>query len=39
MKTVPELLREADPLGYEPRRSAQERRTSRLEILDVAARG
>ena len=34
MKTLPDLLRDADPLGYEPRRSAQERRTSRQAILD-----
>jgi hypothetical protein len=34
MKTLPELLREADPVGYEPRRSAPHRRTSRQEVLD-----
>jgi hypothetical protein len=34
MKTLPELLRDADPLGYEPRRGAQERRMSRQRILD-----
>jgi hypothetical protein len=34
MKTLPDVLRDADPLGYEPRRSAQERRTSRQAILD-----
>jgi hypothetical protein len=34
MKTLPELLRDADPLRYEPRRSAQERRMSRQKILD-----
>jgi hypothetical protein len=37
MKTLPDLLRDADPLGYEPRRSAQERRTSRQRILDSAS--
>ena len=35
MKTVPELLREADPLVYEPRRSPQHRRANRQEILAV----
>ena len=34
MKTLPDLLREADPLGYELPRSAQERRRSRAAILD-----
>ena len=34
MKTLPELLRDADPLGYEPRRSVQHRRSSRQRILD-----
>ena len=34
MKTLPELLRDADPLGYEPRRT-QERRLSRQRILDT----
>src|SRR5258706_15456640 len=34
MKTLPELLRDADPLSYEPRRSAQERRLSRQGVLD-----
>lgn len=34
MKTLPELLRDADPLGYEPRRSAEERRMTRQAILD-----
>jgi hypothetical protein len=34
MKTLPELLREADPLDDEPRRSVQHRRSSRQEILD-----
>jgi hypothetical protein len=34
MNTLPELLRDADPLGYEPRRGAQERRMSRQRILD-----
>ncbi len=34
MKTLPELLRDADPLGYEPRRSAEERRMSRQGVLD-----
>lgn len=35
MKTLPELLRDADPLGYEARRSAQERRIRRQMILDA----
>jgi hypothetical protein len=34
MKTLPEILRDADPLGYEPRRSVRERRISRQKILD-----
>lgn len=34
MKALAELLRDADPLGYEPRRSAHERRMSRQAILD-----
>jgi hypothetical protein len=34
MKTLPELLRDADPLGYEPPRGAQQRRMSRQGILD-----
>jgi hypothetical protein len=34
MKTVPELLRDADPVGYEPGRSAYHRRVSRQRILD-----
>jgi hypothetical protein len=34
MKTLPELLREADPLGYEPYRNAQQRRSSRQQVLD-----
>ena len=35
MKTVPDLLRDADPLGHEPRRSAQELRASRQRVLDA----
>jgi len=35
MKTVTERLRDADPLGYEPHRSAQELRTSRRRLLDA----
>jgi hypothetical protein len=34
MKTLQELLRDADPLGYEPRRSVEERRRSRQVILE-----
>jgi hypothetical protein len=34
MKTLPELLRDADPMGYEPRRSDVDRRGSRQRILD-----
>jgi hypothetical protein len=34
MKTLPELLRDADPLSYEPPRSAQERRVSPQRALD-----
>jgi preprotein translocase subunit SecD len=35
MKTLPEILRDADPIGYEPRRSAQDRHTRRQRILDA----
>jgi hypothetical protein len=35
MKSLPDLLRSADPLVYEPRRSAQDRRMSRQRILDA----
>ena len=34
MKTLPELLRDADPLGDELPRNAQERRPSRQRVLD-----
>ena len=34
MKTLSELLREADPLSHEPPRSASERRVSRQAVLD-----
>jgi preprotein translocase subunit SecD len=33
MKTVTEQLKDADPLGYEPVRSAQARRTSRRNLI------
>ena len=33
MKTLSELLRDADPIGYEPRRNAQERRIARQTVL------
>jgi preprotein translocase subunit SecD len=35
MKTVSELLRDADPLGYEPPWSSSERRTARRAIVDA----
>ena len=35
MKTTTELLRDADPLGYESGPSAQERRTSRQAVLNA----
>ncbi len=34
MKTTAELLREADPLGYEPRRSDMQRHLSRQRVLE-----
>lgn len=34
MKTLPELLREADPIGYEPPRIAEERRRHRQRVVD-----
>jgi hypothetical protein len=34
MKTLPELLRDADPLRYEPPRSAQKRRVTRQRVPD-----
>jgi hypothetical protein len=33
MKTLPELLREADPIGYEAPRSAEERRRHRERVV------
>jgi preprotein translocase subunit SecD len=33
MKTLSELLRDADPIGYEPHRSAHERRIARQTVL------
>jgi hypothetical protein len=33
MKSLPELLRDADPIGYEPRRTDQDRRNSRQRVL------
>lgn len=36
MKTLAEILRDADPLAYEPPRSLQERRARRQMILDAA---
>jgi len=36
MKTLAEILRDADPLAYEPPRSRQERRARRQMILDAA---
>jgi len=35
MKTLPELLRDADPVANEPMRSAQERRTLRSSVLNA----
>ena len=35
MKTLPELLREADPLGFEPSRTPQDRRRIRQQVLDL----
>jgi hypothetical protein len=35
MKTLTELLRDADPVGHEPRRSALHRRMSRQRVLDA----
>jgi preprotein translocase subunit SecD len=35
MKTLPELLRDADPVGYEPPRSTRDRHNSRRRILDA----
>jgi preprotein translocase subunit SecD len=34
MKNLPDLLRDADPLAHEARRSARERRMNRQEVLD-----
>jgi preprotein translocase subunit SecD len=34
MKTLGDVFREADPLGYEPRRSDMERQLSRRRVLD-----
>lgn len=39
MKTLPELLQDADPLSYEPLRRVQERRMSRQRILDSTRLG
>lgn len=36
MKTVAEILRDADPLGYEPGRTAEQRRRDRQRILTSA---
>ena len=36
MKTLSEILRDADPLAYEPRRSVQERRMSRQMVLGAS---
>jgi hypothetical protein len=36
MKTISELLRHADPVGYEPRRTAHERRIARERILALS---
>jgi hypothetical protein len=36
MKTLPELLREADPLGYEPARRVQQRHIRRQAVLDAS---
>jgi SecD-like export protein len=35
MKTLPELLRDADPVGHEPRRTDQDRHAGRQRILDA----
>jgi hypothetical protein len=35
MKTLGDGLRDADPLGYEPRRSERDRRVSRQRMLDA----
>ena len=34
MTTLPDLLRDADPVGYEPRRSDHDRRDLRQRVLD-----
>ena len=39
MKTLAAILRDADPLAYEPRRSAQERRKIRQTVLDASQVG
>jgi hypothetical protein len=39
MKTLAAILRDADPLAYEPRRSAQERRMIRQTVLDASQVG
>jgi hypothetical protein len=36
MKTLTEMLREADPLAYEPHRSVQQRRMSRQTVLHAS---
>lgn len=36
MKALPDVLRDADPLGYEPRRSDQQRRRILQGMLDAA---
>ena len=36
MKTLADMLRDADPLAYEPPRSLQERRARRQMVLDAA---
>ena len=35
MKTMSELLREADPLGYEPRRSSLDRHVTRRQVVQA----
>jgi len=35
MKTLPDLLRDADPLANEPARTAQQRRAARSAVLDA----
>jgi hypothetical protein len=39
MKTVGAILRDADPLGYEPPRSVQERRLRRQTVLETSRVG